>query len=428
MKGPFPMNTGILDGKSHPMEGACMNPARAAYCRTFQKAFRAALPALPYREPEILTDMERISDVCSEKGYRGALVVTDPGIAELGLMEPMLRSFEDAGIEAVVYADTVANPTIANVEAARELYLDNRCQAIVGFGGGSAMDCAKAVGARIAKPRQKIPQMRGLLKILVPIPPLFAVPTTAGTGSEVTVAAVITDSETHYKYPINDFCLIPKYAVHDARVTFSLPKHITSTTGMDALTHAVEAYIGHSTSAYTREKSETAVKLIHDHLLRAYEDGHDEEARAKMLYASYCAGIAFTQSYVGYVHGVAHSLGGQYGIPHGLANAIILPHFLRAYGKACAPQLARLARICGIGPQATDTIAAANFIDWIDDMNRRMDIPRYVEGIKEADIPLMAAHADAESNPLYPVPVEMDARELAGMYYVVAGKRMGFGA
>ena len=343
-------------------------------------------------------------------------------------MDPLIEALHDADVEVVVYSETVANPTIDNVEAARDLYLHGDCQAIIGFGGGSAMDCAKIVGARVAKPHQKVSQMRGLLKIGVSIPPLFAIPTTAGTGSEVTVAAVITDPTTHHKYPINDFSLIPQYAVHDPQVTVSLPPHITASTGMDALTHAVEAYIGHSTTSYTREKSETAVKLIHDYLLHAYEDGNDTEARSKMLYASYCAGIAFSQSYVGYVHGVAHSLGGQYGIPHGLANAIILPHFLRAYGSACVPQLAKLERICHIGPSTTDALAAANFIDWIDDMNARMGIPKYIEGIKEADIPLMAVHADAESNPLYPVPIEMDTRELMDMYYVISGKRMGFGA
>ena len=247
------------------------------------------------------------------------------------------------------------------------------------------------------------------------LPLLVAVPTTAGTGSEVTLAAVITDSATHHKYPINDFVLIPRYAVHDPRLTLGLPASITATTGMDALTHAVEAYIGRSTNAYTRATAVEAVRLIHDNLYRAYAHGDDEEARRNMLTAAYKAGIAFTRSYVGYVHGIAHSLGGRYGTPHGLANAVILPHVLRAYGAAAEPKLAELAQAAGIGRTGAD------FIDWVEGMNARMGIPEHLDCIRKEDIPAMAAFADAESNPLYPVPVLWDAAELAHMYRVVAG-------
>ena len=284
------------------------------------------------------------------------------------------------------------------------------------------MDCAKGVGARIAQPRKPINKMRGLLRVHRRLPLLIAVPTTAGTGSEVTLAAVITDDKTHYKYPVNDFVLIPRYAVHDPRLTCGLPASITGQTGMDALTHAVEAYIGRSTNAYTRAAAKRAVRLIHDNLLEAYENGQNIEARANMLEAAYQAGIAFTRSYVGYVHGIAHSLGGRYGMPHGLANAVILPHMLRAYGPVAEPKLAELARDASIAPaKADDHTAAQAFIAWIDNMNARLGIPRYLEGINAADVPSMAAHAAAESNPLYPVPRLMDAEQLASMYRVVAG-------
>ena len=212
------------------------------------------------------------------------------------------------------------------------------------------MDCAKGVGARVAQPSKPINKMRGLLRIHRRLPLLIAVPTTAGTGSEVTLAAVITDDETHYKYPINDFVLIPRFAVHDPEFTRGLPASITGQTGMDALTHAVEAFIGRSTTPYTRKMARQAVQLIHDNLLEAYEHGDDMRARRNMLSAAYKAGVAFTRSYVGYAHAIAHSLGGRYGIPHGLANAIILPHMLRAYGDAAAPKLADLARMAGIAP------------------------------------------------------------------------------
>ncbi|MBQ5708486.1 MAG: iron-containing alcohol dehydrogenase [Anaerotignum sp.] len=311
----------------------------------------------------------------------------------------------------------MANPTIINIEEARKLYLKSGAQAIIAFGGGSVMDCAKVTGARVVKPRQPVYKMKGLLKIWRKLPLLIAVPTTAGTGSETTLAAVITDAGTKHKYPINDFNLIPHYAVLDYHVTLGLPKHITATTGMDALTHAVEAYIGRSTNAFTRKMAEDAVKLIYENLKKVYDDGQDKEARNNMLEAAYCAGAAFTRSYVGYVHAVAHSLGGQYGVPHGLANAVLLPYFLEEYGTACQRKLAKLARFAGMVPKHTsDYRAAAYFIKWIKDMNAYMGIPDKIKEIRLADIPIMSQHAAEEGNPLYPVPVLMDQQQLAEMY------------
>ncbi len=396
-----------------------MDPLRQAWCRAYQTGFRAALPIMPYREPFILESTDDIAALCNVLGIDSIIIVTDEGISKLGLCDRTIEFCNAAGVRVTFYDKVVPNPTIDNVEEVRQLYLENGCQALVGFGGGSSMDCAKGAAARIAKPNQPVEKMAGVLKVLAKVPPLIAVPTTAGTGSEVTLAAVITDSQTHHKFPINDFCLIPKYAVHDYRLTTGLPKHITSTTGMDALTHAVEAYIGRSTTKYTRAMAEEAVVLVHRYLKRAYDDGNDAEARQKMLHAAYCAGIAFTQSYVGYVHGLAHALGGQYGTPHGLANAVILPHMLRAYGESAEVPLAKLAHLIGLGGGMTQGGAANAFIEWIDEMNASMGIPKYIEGIEERDIPRMALNADAESNPLYPVPKLMDADELAEMYRVV---------
>ncbi len=399
-----------------------MRLARRAWCRAYQTAFRIALPVLPYFEPQVADTVEKVPELLAKHGVTTALLVTDPGVARLGLTHGLEDALAAAGIACEVYDRTVANPTIANVEKAAAIYRERGCGAIIGFGGGSAMDCAKGVGARIAQPSKPINKMRGLLRIHRRLPLLIAVPTTAGTGSEVTLAAVITDDETHYKYPINDFVLIPRFAVHDPEFTRGLPASITGQTGMDALTHAVEAFIGRSTTPYTRKMARQAVLLIHDNLLDAYERGDNIRARRNMLSAAYKAGVAFTRSYVGYVHAIAHSLGGRYGIPHGLANAIILPHMLRAYGEAAAPKLADLARMAGIAPaNAQDNLAAEAFIDWVDRMNATLDIPKYVSGIRRSDIPQMAANADAEANPLYPVPLLMDRLELEHMYEVVAG-------
>lgn len=399
-----------------------MNNLKKVYCRIFQFCFKMALPVLPYREPEILDSMYGIANTLEENNLNKVLIVTDKGISSLGLLDNLQRGLKEKNIEYVIYDETVQNPTIENVEAAKKLYLKNKCQAIIGFGGGSSLDCAKITGARIAKPKQPVSKMKGLLKIHKKLPLFFAVPTTAGTGSETTLAAVITDRKTNHKYPINDFYLIPDYAVLDYKVTLGLPKSITGTTGMDALTHAVEAYIGGSTTKHTREMAEEAVKLIKKYLKRAYDNGEDGEARNGMLRAAYCAGVAFTQSYVGYVHGIAHSLGGQYQVPHGLANAVILPYFLEEYGETCHKRLGKLARICKIAEKEdSDKTASEKFISWVKNMNEYMNIPKHIDGIRKEDIAVMASHADKESNPLYPVPKLMNAKELEKMYYIIGG-------
>lgn len=400
-----------------------MNPFKKMYCRAFQFCFKMVLPVLPYREPKILEDMPHVAAMLKEKHMDRILIVTDKGISSLHLLDDLKNALEEQHISWVIFDDTVANPTISNVEAAKKLYEQHHCQAILAFGGGSSIDCAKAAGARIVKPGQPVSKMRGLLKIHKKLPLLVAIPTTAGTGSETTLAAVITDDKTRHKYPINDFFLIPDYAVLDYRVTISLPRQITATTGMDALTHAVEAYIGRSTTRHTEAMAVDAVKRIKTYLKRAYDNGNDAEAREQMLHASYCAGIAFTQSYVGYVHGVAHSLGGQYSIPHGLANAVILPYFLEEYGESCHKRLGRLARLCEIADyNDSDAAASRKFIDWVKEMNASMEIPDHLTGIRTEDIPVMARHADKESNPLYPVPKLMDAKELEQMYDKIQNK------
>ena len=394
-----------------------MKMAEKVFCRVFQGAFRMALPVLPYREPKILKEVKMIPKLLQQKKIRRVLLVTDAGVRGLGLTSRLELGLKEAGIRCAVYDKVVANPTIINIEEARKLYLKSGAQAIIAFGGGSAMDCAKVTGARVVKPRQPVYKMKGLLKIQRKLPLLIAVPTTAGTGSETTLAAVITDAGTKHKYPINDFHLIPHYAVLDYHVTLGLPKQITATTGMDALTHAVEAYIGRSTNAFTRKMAEDATKLIYENLKTAYDDGQNQEARSNMLEAAYCAGVAFSRSYVGYVHAIAHSLGGQYGVPHGLANAVLLPYFLEEYGTACQRKLAKLARFAGMVPKHTsDYRAAAYFIQWVKDMNAYMGIPTKIKEIRLVDIPIMSQHAAAEGNPLYPVPVLMDQAELAEMY------------
>ncbi|MDY5987010.1 MAG: iron-containing alcohol dehydrogenase [Lachnoclostridium sp.] len=399
-----------------------MNTGRKIYCRTFQKAFKLALPFLPYRKPEIVKSVKLLPEIIRKKKCDSVLIITDAGVHGLGLTARLESALQEDGISYVIYDKTVANPTTDNVADALDMYYEYDCNAIIGFGGGSSMDCAKAVGARVAKPHQPLSRMKGILKVHKKLPLLIAIPTTAGTGSETTLAAVITDAQTRHKYAINDFPLIPRYAVLDPKVTVSLPPHITATTGMDALTHAVEAYIGNSTTPGTRKDALMAVELIFENLDQAFEDGTNIEARRNMLKASYFAGCAFTKSYVGYVHAVAHSLGGEYNVPHGLANAVLLPFVLEAYGEKIHKKLHRLAVAAKLADKDTPADEAAElFIDAIKDMKERFGIGNRIPEIREEDIPKLAHYADKEANPLYPVPVLMDEKELEEFYFQLRG-------
>lgn len=394
-----------------------MNQARKIYCRAFQTVFKIALPVLPYRKPKLAGSVKALPEIIEKHKCSRVLIITDPGIQKLKLTARLEHALKTAGLFYCIYAKTCANPTTDNVYDALKLYQENACDAIIGFGGGSSMDCAKAVGARAVKPRQSLAKMKGILKVHKRLPLLIAVPTTAGTGSETTLAAVITDAQTRHKYAINDFPLIPRYAVLDPKVTLSLPPFITATTGLDALTHAVEAYIGRSTLSDTRRDAKKAVRLIFENLDTAYRDGQNIEARKNMLKASFYAGCAFTKSYVGYVHAAAHSLGGEYNVPHGLANAVLLPTVLTHYGPAVYKKLHKLAIEAQLADENTPHKEAAEaFIQAIRDMKQRFGIGNTIPEIREEDIPKLSHYADKEANPLYPVPVLMNAQELEVFY------------
>ena len=384
---------------------------KKAFFRAYQSVFKIAMFAFDWSEPETLEGpgaIRKLPEFIKSKGVKKVLIVTDKGLMGIHLLDSLFEEMTKAGVEYVVYDGTEPNPSIENIEDARQLYVDNACEGLIAFGGGSPMDCAKAAGARVANPRIPVKKMRGVLKLVHKLPPLFAVPTTAGTGSEVTLAAVVSDRKTHEKNAINDPRLRPKYAVLDPELTTGLPPHITSTTGMDALTHAVEAYIGRSNVKSTEMYAEKATKMIFESLETAYSDGKNVEARETMLKASYYAGMAFTRAYVGYVHAIAHNLGGFYGIPHGLANAVILPYVLEYYGETAHARLAKLAVIAGVKTDGSDKEKAEAFIEAIKTMNKNMNIQDKFDCIKEEDIPTIVKRALKEGNPLYPVPKIMD--------------------
>ncbi len=381
---------------------------------------RLALPILPYRQPVVLENNSQVANILEKNNKHNVLIVTDEKINQLGLTDSLQAELKKQNLNFCIFDKVLANPTISMIENGREVFLKNNCDCIVALGGGSVIDCAKMIGARIAKPNKTISQMKGLLKINKKLPLLVAIPTTAGTGSETTLAAVITDDKTHDKYAINDFSLIPHYALLDYHLTLGLNPYITCTTGMDALTHAVEAYIGRSTTKQTRKASLEAIKLISENLVECYQNGSNASARQNMLKASYLAGVAFTKSYVGYVHAVAHSLGGQYGVAHGLANAVILPVVLRQYGKSVHKKLAYLARYIGLSTSNdADSVASEKFILWVENLNRTFNLPTTIKELKEEDIMMLSKKADKEANPLYPVPKLMDSKQLSKIYYEI---------
>ena len=402
-----------------------MNIFYKIYCRTFQAVLKQLIKLMPWRKPELLQFENGAAGLASfvkSKGIEKVLVVTDGNLMKLGLCAPMLEAMEKEGVKAAVYDKVVANPTIDNVEAALALYNESGAQGIIAFGGGSPMDCAKGVGARVARPKKSIPKMKGILKVVKKMPPFFAIPTTSGTGSETTLAAVITDTtnpEHHLKYAIQDFPLIPHYAVLDPSLTAGLPQKVTSTTGMDALCHAIEAYIGNSNTKETKQKAEEAIKLIFTYLKRAYDDGKDMEARKNMQTAAFDAGVAFTRAYVGNVHAMGHAMGAKYNTPHGLAMAVILPHMLDFYGEKIYKKLAKLADVVGI-TGADEAEKAKAFIKAVKDMNAYMQIPENFGGIiKKEDAVDMSEAAYKEANPLYPVPVMMGKEDFVKMYLEV---------
>lgn len=401
-----------------------MNILKRIYCRAFQKALYLSYPILPYREPELIENKtEGIPEVLEKEHLHKPFVVTDRGIIENGLEKPLLEVLKKNSIEYTLFSDVISNPTTDSIEEALKLYKSSKADSLIALGGGSAIDTAKAIGARIAMPKKSLKKMKGILKVNKKIPTLIAIPTTAGTGSEATLAAVVVDSTTREKYAINSFPLIPKYAVLDPIYTYTLPKRLTATTGLDALTHAIEAYIGHSSYKLTRMEAKVATRLIFQNIEKAYSNGEDEKARANMLRASYLAGCAFTRSYVGYVHALAHQLGGKYNTAHGLANAVLLPYVLEAYGSAVYKKLKKLAIAINIADELTEEREASiRFINEIRKLEKSMDIPDKISDLKEEDIKMLSRGAEKEANPLYPVPVIWSEKELENIYYKVLKK------
>ena len=339
------------------------------------------------------------------------------GIVKRDQTADLIRALELRGVTAVIYDGVSPDPTFEVVNEGLDLLKREECDGVVAFGGGSAMDAAKVIAVAAANnraPEKLVGFFKGRKKPL----PFFAVPTTAGTGSEATIVSVISDNVTHAKSFVIDSRTVPLAAALDPRLMASIPATMTAATGMDALTHAIEAYLSTISTPETDRNAIEAIQLIFEFLPMACKDGSNLEAREAMSIASYKAGKAFTKAFVGYVHAISHQLGAYYGIPHGLANAVVLPHVIEFSREAAAPKLAILAVKTGLGESSEgEAVLAQKFVDHISQLNAQLEIPQFAMELKEEDIPAIARGALKEALLNYPVPRHMtrlDCEQLLG--------------
>ncbi|MBC3888007.1 iron-containing alcohol dehydrogenase [Acetobacterium paludosum] len=382
--------------------------------RTSHLVMKQTFKLLNFPIPPVLKGpgmARRFPEIIKLTGVTKILVVTDRPLLSMGLLDSFLCALETNGIEAVIFDNIQSNPTFENVEAGLALYYSTNCDGVVAFGGGSPIDCGKIIAAKVTN-RKSIEKMRGLFKLTSKLPPFFAVPTTTGSGSEGTIYAFITDVQNHEKLAIIDPKLIALATVHDPELILSLPPSLTATTGMDALTHAIEAYIGKYDTPFVKDNALQATEIIINNLENCFHNGQDIHLRSKMQQAAFDSGLAFTRAYVGYTHAIAHAMGGYYSVPHGLANAIVLPYILEFSRKSSEKKLAELAFYSGLGEAMFDDETLSKLlIEKIKSMNANMGIPKTIYALKANDIPELAKRILKEGNPTYPVPRIMRFQE-----------------
>ena len=387
---------------------------RAAGLEALMKGAGKVTRYIPIPQPTLMVgpgSSARMGEVIAGFGHHKVSIVTYSVIAKLGLLKGIQDALHQGGTQTVVFDEITPDAPIPLIERGLDFCQKHDCDAIVAFGGGSSMDSAKAIAIAMTNPRP-LRSLAGYLKGRSSPLPIYAVPTTAGTGSEVTVAAVISDPSREDKVVIVDPRLVPKMAALDASLMTGLPPHITAATGIDALTHAIESFVGNWATPYTNGMALAAVGLIFDNLRTCYTDGTNLAAREKMALASTYAGLAFTRANVGYVHAIAHQFGGKYHTPHGLANAIMLPHVLRYSASAITKQLAQLAVRAKLGKESgRDDQLAEKFLDAVEQLNRDLGIPAHLDKLKESDIPALAAAACHEAHTGYPVPKYMTQKQ-----------------
>lgn len=379
-----------------------------AALRSYHQGLKWLTTALPMRSPKVFEGEGSCDELCRHiagTGIQRLFVVTDADLVRLGLLQPILEQLQAQGISVTLFDGIQPDPTVEQIDTGAEQMRKHDCQAVLAVGGGSPIDAAKVISACAAN-RKPVKQLTGMFRIRKRPKRIYAIPTTAGTGSEVTVAAVVTDPENNRKLPVVDGKLVPHAVALDGSLTLGLPPKMTAATGMDVLTHAIEAYVSRAASRQTQQYAASAARRTFRYLPRAFDNGNqDLEARQQMLLASNEAGRAINQASAGYVHAIAHQVGARYHTPHGLANAVILPSVLQFSRPAIDSKLAELALYCGLAaPGASDTELADCLLQEVAALNEKFGIPKTIEGMREDDIPSLAQAALREARMMYAVP------------------------
>lgn len=355
-----------------------------------------------------------LCDAIASTGVKKLLLVTDEVLVRIGLIAPLQQRLAEQGVSVSLYDGVLPDPSVGEIERGLEQLHRDGCTAVLAVGGGSSIDAAKLIATRATNPRS-IESMMGILKVKQLPLPIFALPTTAGTGSEVSIGAVVSDPANKRKIPVIDMKLMPRLVALDGSLMTGLPPSVTSATAMDALTHAVEAYVSAIATPESDQAALEAVSLIMKHLPRVMADGSDVTSRQHMAWAAYRAGIALSEGGLGYVHAIAHTFGGHYHVPHGLANAIVLPHVLEFSKTACVERLADLARVSGLDAGERDEVLADKFIAHIRQLKQDCGIPEQLAALKRSDFPAIIEAALEEAHNTYAVPRYMDARGCAAI-------------
>ena len=392
-----------------------MNVIKIAYARTFQFFLRIASKIVRFPIPMTKERLEDIPTLLNSNGLKCPILIVSNTVSKGKRYESVIKMLEANQIKFFPYIGIASDPTFKTIEVLAGFYKAHECDSIIAIGGGSVIDAAKAMGVLVSNKYKNLSRFKGVLKVKKKLPYFIAVPTTAGTGSEASIASVVTNEETKDKFAISDGKLVPNVAILDDSLLKGLPSELVATTGMDAFTHAIESYMNHAGNKKSKEYAKKSLYLIKNHLYEFYSDRENDIARHNMLYASFYAAISFTRSYVGYVHALAHAIGGVYHKPHGYLIAILLPYVLEAYGKNAYKALAKASIEMGIGSNtASREENALSLISWIRDLNQKMGIPNSLDNlINEKDYLPLAEHASIEANPWYPVPKELDKNELA---------------
>ena len=374
---------------------------------------KVAAAVVPMPKPTLFTGEDSSLELCqaiSQLGYKKLLIVTDEVLVKIGLLDKIKERLNELNVAYVIYDGILPDPTFDQVYTGVDILRNNHCDSILAVGGGSPIDASKAIAAQ-ATNNTPLEKLAGLFKLRKAPMPFFAIPTTAGTGSEVTIASVVSDPATHQKNFIIDPKLVPVMAALDGGMMLGLPPSVTAATGMDALTHAIESFISVNATQETDAFGLAATRLIMENLEIAVKDGKNLEARQNMAMASYYAGSAFTKASVGYVHAIAHNFGAYYSTPHGIANSIVLPHILDYSKGSIINRLAQLAEVSGLrSGNETNSQLADKFIAKIRSMLKDFKIPEQLDSLKTDDIPKIAKSALDEAHNNYPVPKYMDQK------------------